>query len=469
MKDIIKLQANKANKGITLIALVITIIVLLILAGVAIATLTGENGVLTKAQTAKNKTTEEEAREKVQIAVMGSYGANGTIDINELKENLKKTEGVTGADSITALPTTVNVDGYKVTIDENGNVTIEGETTGGNDTLTPTLEQAIAKNAPLSMTENTILEDKYKNIIVLPAGFKINSESADNVTGGVVIEDVSHANTVGSEFVWIPVGTVYTNETGTASETINLNRYTFAEDGTPTAYGANPIAINSNREPCEPDDENYLFSFEEKKLESDLGNAVALNIEDFKIKADQNHGYYIGRYEARTAGSAERKSADKDNGDQVTVKKEGYVYNNVTQGEATRLSKGMYSDTNFISDLMNSYAWDTAIVFMQIFDNRPNKTAETKPYARQNSMNTGSLASQGTNYIEEAKQDKICNIWDMANNTVEWTTETSTHQNIPCTGRGGSYIYSNDYVANRRDGPADGNGDDVGFRPILYM
>ena len=33
----------KANRGITLIALVITIIVLLILAGVAIATLTGDN------------------------------------------------------------------------------------------------------------------------------------------------------------------------------------------------------------------------------------------------------------------------------------------------------------------------------------------------------------------------------------------------------------------------------------------
>ncbi|MCI8637549.1 MAG: hypothetical protein HFJ36_07070, partial [Clostridia bacterium] len=146
---------------------------------------------------------------------MGSYEANGTIDINELKENLKKTEGVTGANSITKLPTTVTVEGYKVTIDENGKVTIEGEPTGGNDTLTPTatLQEAIEKDEPLSTTENTILEDKYKNIIVLPAGFKINSESADNVTGGVVIEDVSHANTVGSEFVWIPVGTVYTNET----------------------------------------------------------------------------------------------------------------------------------------------------------------------------------------------------------------------------------------------------------------
>ena len=43
------------NKGITLIALIITIIVLLILAGISIATLTGDNGILSKAQEAKTK------------------------------------------------------------------------------------------------------------------------------------------------------------------------------------------------------------------------------------------------------------------------------------------------------------------------------------------------------------------------------------------------------------------------------
>ena len=47
---------NKANKGITLIALVITIIVLLILAGVSIAMLTGENGILAQATNAREKT-----------------------------------------------------------------------------------------------------------------------------------------------------------------------------------------------------------------------------------------------------------------------------------------------------------------------------------------------------------------------------------------------------------------------------
>ena len=50
-------KLNEKN-GITLIALVITIIVLLILAGVSIAMLTGQNGILTQAQNAKNQTSE---------------------------------------------------------------------------------------------------------------------------------------------------------------------------------------------------------------------------------------------------------------------------------------------------------------------------------------------------------------------------------------------------------------------------
>ena len=53
----------KGMKGITLIALVITIIVLLILAGVSIATLTGENGLLTQAQESKTANKKGEAQE----------------------------------------------------------------------------------------------------------------------------------------------------------------------------------------------------------------------------------------------------------------------------------------------------------------------------------------------------------------------------------------------------------------------
>jgi len=59
----------KNQKGITLIALVITIIVLLILAGVSIAMLTGENGILTQANSSKTETNKAEAIEKISLAL----------------------------------------------------------------------------------------------------------------------------------------------------------------------------------------------------------------------------------------------------------------------------------------------------------------------------------------------------------------------------------------------------------------
>ena len=66
------------NKGITLIALVITIIVLLILAGVSIAMLTGQNGILTQASNAKSDTAKAEIAEKVNMAVQAAYATKVT-------------------------------------------------------------------------------------------------------------------------------------------------------------------------------------------------------------------------------------------------------------------------------------------------------------------------------------------------------------------------------------------------------
>ena len=61
---------EKNNRGITLIALVITIIVLLILAGVSIAMLTGENGILTQANSSKEKTEISEVKEQAKLDIM---------------------------------------------------------------------------------------------------------------------------------------------------------------------------------------------------------------------------------------------------------------------------------------------------------------------------------------------------------------------------------------------------------------
>ena len=59
-----KRKMCKQNRGITLIALVITVIVLLILAGVTIAALSGDNGILTRAKEAKEKTEQGQKEEK---------------------------------------------------------------------------------------------------------------------------------------------------------------------------------------------------------------------------------------------------------------------------------------------------------------------------------------------------------------------------------------------------------------------
>ena len=130
----------------------------------------------------------------------------------------------------------------------------------------------------------------------------------------------------------------------------------------------------------------------------------------------------------------------------------------------------MYSDSNFENDLVNSYAWDTATVFLQKFDNRENKD-DLKSYSRQNSSNTDNngLASQGTNNLELDKQDKICNVYDMASNCFEWTTETSSYKGYPCTSRGGNYYYSTYYTNYRGDYDIEYSSDGISFRPILYL
>ena len=122
---------KKENKGITLIALVITIIVLLILAGVSIATLTGENGLLTRAGEAKTETKKAGAQEKVQMEVAGSFDNNGKFNIDNLKDNLQNNLGVTATDDADG-GITVIVDGETIKVDKNGNVTIEGEGSGGS-------------------------------------------------------------------------------------------------------------------------------------------------------------------------------------------------------------------------------------------------------------------------------------------------------------------------------------------------
>ncbi len=84
------MKQNK-EKGITLIALAITIIVLLILAGVAIATLTGDNGILTKAASAKENTERAEIIENAKLDILAIQSdKEGKLTTGDLRGVLDK-------------------------------------------------------------------------------------------------------------------------------------------------------------------------------------------------------------------------------------------------------------------------------------------------------------------------------------------------------------------------------------------
>ena len=97
--EIVRENSNLKNKkGITLIALVITIIILLILAGVSIATITGENGLLERARTAKevndNKSSEEKGILSQYEDEIDNYYTRGNA--NSVLEKYSETETVIG-------------------------------------------------------------------------------------------------------------------------------------------------------------------------------------------------------------------------------------------------------------------------------------------------------------------------------------------------------------------------------------
>ena len=109
------------ERGITLIALVITIIVLLILAGVSIAMLTGQNGILTQANNAKIKNDQSSLNEEIGLAVQTDRINKETGEEGSLEEELNKIEGAT-VEKISEGEYYVERNGYGVTVNEEGKI-----------------------------------------------------------------------------------------------------------------------------------------------------------------------------------------------------------------------------------------------------------------------------------------------------------------------------------------------------------
>ena len=447
-----KKQKLKENKGITLIALVITIIVLLILAGVTIATLTGDNGILGKANDAKTQTEQAKEDENLKIAIAGSYGTDGKLNLKDLKDNLEN-QGINYDKNNTGFPLEVTVNGETKKIDANGNIieSIQGLKTKGT-----------------VFKDTTTLEDTYGNQVTIPKGFKIASDSATDVTGGIVIEDATYTNTIGSQFVWIPVGTgenaIKKANNGTVD--IALGRYEFTKNSDVFITTSEYSGSSYTEDTTASHNSNYK-------------NAIANNIEAFETSVKNNHGYYIGRYEAGVVdynSSVSTSNSNKETnwtgytGDNIKLvcKKEQQVWNYVTQNKASEVSRNMYgSEAKVTSDLINSYAWDTAIVFIQKCGTESNSSTYSYTVGQ---SSTNMLQATGTNILKATnKIDKQCNIFDMAGNCSEWTTETYGISNSPCVLRGGYYNHSNRYTSGRSDYNTSGADSNNSFRPLLYL
>ena len=115
----------KSNKGITLIALVVTIIVLVILAGIAVAALMGDNGIIKRAGEAKESQRGATVQDEVTLA----------LSENKMIDEINKTKGVTGG--LKTKETLVNelVDKGYLTNDDKTTLETEDEITIGSITI----------------------------------------------------------------------------------------------------------------------------------------------------------------------------------------------------------------------------------------------------------------------------------------------------------------------------------------------
>ena len=116
----------KRERGITLIALVITIIVLLILAGVSIAMLTGNNGILTQAQNASEQTEVGAEKEAISLAYIGATAnkeGNGAVTDTDMDDQFGLNGTKADAEGTSPIIVTFDESNRQYMIDENGNVT----------------------------------------------------------------------------------------------------------------------------------------------------------------------------------------------------------------------------------------------------------------------------------------------------------------------------------------------------------
>ena len=449
-------KINMKEKGITLIALVITIIVLLILAGVTIATLMGDNGILTKATEARDKTKTAEEEEKVRLAVAGALAEDNGDDIRQ--ESLEDELANYFADEDYDVAVSTNEtgeEGYLVTVTENN---AEGN------------QYFVSKDGNTSVQEKSnimatlkIEGEKATGAPTIPDGF---SHKEGNVDEGYVIADTS-----GNEFVWVPVdknqkikinvtseqnieSLVLTDPYGDGIISENVGTTTYKnEDVTPTINGVYKLTVTAGGETKEVELDVYsLYAIRMWELDvftDEVAQGLGYeNVEEFynnsiyassgmsleqirsmipiqyknsfkekefyEEQVNANGGFYIGRYEASKDGGKVGSKPTTDTSE---------LWNDVSQTGAIANIQNTFNGSGYTSSLLTGSAWDRTLEWL--YETGEKSIVDIVGDSKNWGNYSDDTFSETTNLINTGSKSetRAKNIYDLAGNLWEWTSE----------------------------------------------
>ena len=417
---------NKSEQGITILALVITIIVLLILAGISIGAITGNNGLIGQAQSAKEETEIAQWEERIDTSIIQTEGDKRNPSMDDIIQGLIEKDIIDNASQ-------VNKQTGVITTNE-PSYDISGK-----------LDDYIPFGPGIVAEKNEEYKDENGDIATIPKGFEILPE-ADTVNEGLVIQDE-----VGNQFVWIPV-----------DDYSKFVRQAGYGDGTPQSWPSDDYG----------ETDSTGINNKLKETQTTKEEAIAM------YKSVKNHGgFYIGRFET-----------GKDESGKAVIRKGVTPYNNVpwsvtksmTEDEEIdgtengAIEQARYFDTankytSVTSTLCYSVQWDAIMNFID-----PN-------YITNAEIGTPNCVEDS--YIRDSSgkgwhdQDDVTNtgyyevnhIYDLAGNVREWTMECYGPANRGI--RGGEYLYSGSKMPSsyRSGWSATTFSPRVGFRITLYI
>lgn len=304
-------------------------------------------------------------------------------------------------------------------------------------------------NKVVNEKKNAELLDENGNKIVVPAGFKIMSDdstsNAQTVEKGIVVED-EKAN----QYVWIPCTTE-------ENENENELQYTRTEWDVEDDGGtkASKDELKLENAICSDDDIANGLTTERK-------NEIVEQVKKEKISISKYGGYYIGRYEV----------GNEDN--TAVIKSEQEPYTDIYWYQAYELAKGIGGGKGATTYLCSSYAWDTAISFIQ--NTGTENYATTIDGFNENWIDKEVKDSLG-NIIKEANKEirlktgkttAKSNIFDMGGNVTEYTTEVLPGTKESIVVRGG-HKGSSSNAGKRVDREIISSFGGFGFRTTLFL